>query len=65
MVKEIKDGETFYSGSFNFSKKDFDEEDDEDFLEENEHNGIKIVFLIFGFLLLAAAIYLVLINYIL
>ena len=64
MVKEIKDGETFYSGSFNFSKKDFDEDDD-DFLEENDHNGIKIVFLIFGFLLLAAAIYLVLINYIL
>lgn len=65
MVKEIKDGETFYSGSFNFSKKDFDEEDDDDFLEENDHSGIKIFFLIFGFLLLAAAVYLVLINYIL
>ena len=64
MVKEIKDGETFYSGSFNFSKKDFDEDDD-DFLEESDHNGIKIFFLIFGFLLLAAAVYLVLINYIL
>jgi len=65
MVKEIKDGETFYSGSFNFSKKDFDEDDDEDFLEENDHSGIKIFFLIFAFLLLAAAVYLVLINYIL
>lgn len=64
MVKEIKDGETFYSGSFNFSKKDFDEDDD-DFLEENDHSGIKIFFLIFAFLLLAAAVYLVLINYIL
>ena len=65
MVKEIKDGETFYSGSFYFSKKDFDEEEDDDFLEENDHSGIKIFFLVFAFLLLAAAIYLVLINYIL
>ncbi len=28
MIEKIKDGETFYSGSFNFTKKDFAEEDD-------------------------------------
>ena len=32
MIEKIKDGETFYSGSFNFTKKDFaDEEDDDNF----------------------------------
>ena len=65
MVKKIKDDETFYSGSLNFSKKDFDNEEDDEFLEEDSHNGIKIFFLIFAFLLLAGAIYLILINYIL
>ena len=57
MIKKIKEGETFYSGSFNFSKKDFDEDDDEKLFDDKSHNGIKIFFLIFGFLVLAAALY--------
>ena len=70
MIKELKDGETFYSDSFNFSKKDFDDEDDEDeeddeFYAEGSHNGIKLFFLVLAFLLLAGAIYLILINYVL
>ena len=64
MIKQIKDGETFYSGSFNFSKKDFEDESD-DFLEEEEHTGVKVFFLIFGLFVLAAAIYLIITNYIL
>lgn len=64
MIKKIKDGETFYSGSFNFSKKDFDEEDAE-FIIEKSHTGIKVFFLILGFLVLAAAIYLILTKYVL
>lgn len=65
MIKQIKDGETFYSGSFNFSKKDFEEEDDEPFFEESNHIGIKIFFLIFGLLVLAAAIYFIITKYVL
>jgi len=64
MIKEIKDGETFYSGSFNFSKKDFDE-DDEDFYEEKSHTGLKIFFLILGILIFIGAIYLILTKYVL
>lgn len=67
MIKKIKDGETFYSGSFNFTKKDFDEaeDDDEDFLEENHHTGLKVFFIIIGVLLLIGAIYLILTKYVL
>lgn len=66
MIKKIKDGETFYSGSFNFSKKDFDEvEDDEDFFEENKHTGLKVFFLIIGILILVGAVYLILTKYVL
>ena len=66
MIKKIKDGETFYSGSFNFTKKDFDEaEDDEDFLEENHHTGLKVFFIIIGVLLLLGAVYLILTKYVL
>lgn len=66
MIKKIKDGETFYSGSFNFSKKDFDEsDDDEDFLEEDNHRGLKIFFLVLGILILLAAVYLILTKYVL
>lgn len=65
MIKKIKDGETFYSGSFNFSKKDFDEEDDEDFIEEDNHRGIKICLLVFGILILIVAVYLILTKYVL
>ena len=65
MIKKIKDGETFYSGSFNFSKKDFDEDDDEPFFEEKTHTGVKVFFLIFGLLIFAAAIYLVITKYVL
>lgn len=67
MIKKIKDGETFYSGSFNFSKKDFDEtpDDDEDFLEENNHTGLKIFFLVLGILILLGTVYLILTKYVL
>ena len=66
MIKKIKDGETFYSGSFNFTKKDFDEvEDDEDFLEENHHTGLKVFFIIVGVLLLLGTVYLILTKYVL
>lgn len=65
MINKIKEGETFYSGSFNFSKKDFDEEDDDDFLVEKDHSGVRIFFLIFGLLLLAGAICLIFIKYVL
>lgn len=65
MIKKIKDGETFYSGSFSFSKKDFDEADDEDFFEEKSHTGLKVFFLILGILIFIAAIYLILTKYVL
>lgn len=65
MINKIKEGETFYSGSFNFSKKDFDEEDDDDFLVEKDHSGVRIFFLIFGLLLLVGAICLIFIKYVL
>ena len=66
MIKKIKEGETFYSGSFNFSKKDFDEDDDDEKLfEEKSHNGIKIFFLIFGLLVLGAALYFIITRYVL
>ena len=64
MINKIKDGETFYSGSFNFSKKDFDESDD-DMFEEKSHTGVKVFFLIFGLLVLAAGIYLIITRYVL
>lgn len=65
MINKIKEGDTFYSGSFSFSKKDFDEEDDENFLAEEGHSKIRILLLVFGLILLAVAIYLLLIKYIL
>lgn len=65
MIKKIKDGETFYSGSFSFSKKDFDDSEDDDFVEENSHNGIKIFFIILGTLLFIGALCLILIKYVL
>ena len=64
MIKKIKEGETFYSGSFNFSKKDFADEE-EDFFDEKPHNGLKIFFLIIGLILLAGVIYLAVTKYIL
>ena len=64
MIKKIKDGETFYSGSFNFSKKDFDDEDEE-FIEEESHRGLKIFFLVLGVLILLIAVYLILTRYVL
>lgn len=64
MIKKIKEGETFYSGSFNFSKKDFDEDDDEKLFEEKSHTGIKIFFLIFGLLVLAASMYFIITKYV-
>ena len=66
MIKQIKDGETFYSGTFNFSKKDFDdEEDDEEFTYENNHTGLKIFFLILGILIFIGALFLILKKYVL
>lgn len=64
MIKKIKEGETFYSGSFNFSKKDFDEDDDEKLFEEKSHTGIKVFFLIFGLLVLAASMYFIITRYV-
>ena len=66
MIEKIKDGETFYSGSFNFTKKDFaDGEDDDNFFEEKSHTGLKLFFLIIGLVLLAAVIYLAITKYVL
>ncbi len=66
MIEKIKDGETFYSGSFNFTKKDFaDEEDDDNFFEEKSHTGVKVFFLIVGLILLAGVIYLAITKYVL
>ena len=65
MIKKIKDGETFYSGSFNFTKKDFDEASDDEFFEENNHTGLKIFFLIIGVLILIGAVFLILTKYVL
>ena len=65
MIKKIKEGETFYSGSFNFSKKDFDEDDDnEKLFDEKSHIGIKVFFLIFGLLVLAASMYFIITRYV-
>lgn len=66
MIKKIKDGETFYSGSFTFTKKDFDEAED-DFVEEKSSgsNVFKILFVIFGFILLIVSIYFILTKYVL
>lgn len=66
MIEKIKDGETFYSGSFNFTKKDFaDEEDDDNLFEEKSHTGVKVFFLIVGLILLAGVIYLAITKYVL
>ena len=65
MIEKIKDGETFYSGSFNFTKKDFADEDDDDLFEEKSHTGVKVFFLIVGLLLLAGVIYLAITKYLL
>lgn len=65
MIKKIKDGETFYSGSFNFSKKDFEEDDDEVLFDEEPHKGIKIFFLILGILIFLGAMAFIVVNYVL
>ena len=65
MIKKIKDGETFYSGSFNFTKKDFDETEDDDFMDDTSGNVVKIIFLILGLIVIAAAIYFIITKYIL
>lgn len=66
MIKKIKDGETFYSGSYTFSKKDFaDDEQDDSFIEEKKHTGIKVFFLIVGLLVLVVATYLIVTKYLL
>ena len=51
---------------FNFTKKDFDDvEEDDDFIIEKSHTGIKVFFLILGFILLAVAMYLIITKYVL
>lgn len=65
MIEKIKDGETFYSGSFNFTKKDFADEEDDDLFEEKSHTGVKVFFLIVGLVLLIAVIYLAITKYVL
>lgn len=64
MIRKMKDGETFYSGSFSFSKKDF-EDDDEKLFEEKSHNGIKIFFIVISILALLVALYFVITKYVL
>lgn len=65
MIRKIKEGETFYSGSFNFTKKDFDEEEDESFIEEDKHIGLKVFFLVIGIVVLIVVLYLIIKTYIL
>ena len=65
MIKKIKDGETFYSGSFNFSKKDFDEDDDNELLIEKSHTGLKIFFLVLGIIILLVVVYLIITKFVL
>ena len=66
MIEKARDSETFYSGSFTFSKKDFDNDDlDESFIEKKSHVGLKVFFLILGLLILVAAIYFILTTYVL
>lgn len=66
MIKRIKEGETFYSGSFNFTKKDFDEVEDDGLMEDDTSgNVVKIIFLILGLIVIGTAIYFILTKYIL
>ena len=65
MVKKIKDGETFYSGSFNFTKKDFDDDEDDEFLEDKSYVGLQIFLIIIGLIAMGVAIYFVLTKYVL
>lgn len=65
MIKKIKEGETFYSGSFSFSKKDFEDDGDEKLFEEKSHKGIKIFFIILLILVIIAAGYFIVTKYIL
>ena len=67
MIKKIKEGETFYSGSFTFTKKDFDEEkaDENDSFIDSKVNTIKIIFLVLGICVIGTAIWFVLTKYIL
>lgn len=66
MIKKDKDSETFYSGSYTFSKKDFfSEEEDDSFIEKKSHTGLKVFFLIFGILILGVIIYFLLTKYVL
>ncbi len=46
--EEEQKNKTFYSGSYNFSKKDFVEEDNDFVIKEKKHIGLKIFFLIIG-----------------
>lgn len=66
MIEKDKDSETFYSGSYTFSKKDFfSEEEDDSFIEKKSHTGLKVFFLIFGILILGVIIYFLLTKYVL
>lgn len=67
MIKKVRDGETFYSGSFNFTKKDFENDDEIDtsFVEKKNHTGLKAFLLVLLLIILAAAIYFVLTTYVL
>lgn len=66
MIKKDKDSETFYSGSYTFSKKDFFSEDEDDsFIEEKSHTGLKVFFIVLSILILVALIYFLLTKYVL
>ena len=51
----------FLDDDFSFDEDD----DDEKLFEEKSHNGIKIFFLIFGLLVLGAALYFIITRYVL
>ena len=55
------DGIEFLDDDFSFDEDD----DDEKLFEEKSHNGIKIFFLIFGLLVLGAALYFIITRYVL
>ena len=44
MIEKIKDGETFYSGSFNFTKKDFADEEDDEQVQSSSSSTATVVF---------------------
>ena len=69
MIKKIKDNKQCKScdNILNCSRSTHSDEAEEDdaFFEKSNHTGVKVFFLIFGLLVLAAAIYLIITRYVL